>query len=104
MPFDLDTAPPIPEPTKLERLAAVARKLGDDEQSVLLLIAERLAMGVRTYGPLHVDTDPRCWIQESTEESADLSIYLTAQLIRQRRARNDADERTRRMCGATRGR
>ena len=70
------------EPTA--ELDAIARELGPDEIRVLVAIARRLALGRSVYGPLDVKGDARDWRKEATEEACDLSVYLTAELLRQR--------------------
>ncbi|MFW5875727.1 MAG: hypothetical protein ACOCXM_03225 [Myxococcota bacterium] len=64
------------------RLDAAAGALGDDEIRVLALVAERLAMGRRQYGPLELQTDGRAFHQEALEEAADGLVYTAAALIR----------------------
>ena len=52
-------------------------KLGPDEQRVLTRIAERLALGATTYGPLAVASDPRSFkSKEAREELEDALVYL----------------------------
>ena len=71
-----------PEGDRTARLLCVARQLGDDELAVLLLVAERLAMGQRRYGAFHVASDPRSFDIEALEEAADGLVYAAAALIR----------------------
>jgi FAE1/Type III polyketide synthase-like protein len=55
---------------------AIAR-LGRDEHRVLTRIAERLALGATTYGPLAIASDPRSWkSREAREEVEDALVYF----------------------------
>ena len=67
---------------QLEDLALACRELGSDELSVLLLIARRLAMGRKCYGPLDIRGDRRDWQSEATEELLDACVYLGAESLR----------------------
>jgi hypothetical protein len=52
-------------------------QLGPDEQRVLTRIAERLALGATTYGPLTLVSDPRFFrSKEAREEVEDALVYL----------------------------
>ncbi len=48
---------------------------------MLLVLAQRLLAGQRSYGRLDVATDPRNWGREAGEEAADLLAYLAIGLI-----------------------
>lgn len=61
-------------------------ELGDGELMVLSLIAERLAQGRRTYGPLDVIGDGRDWAVEAGLEAADQLVYAAAEHLRVRGA------------------
>jgi hypothetical protein len=50
--------------------------LGPDEITVLTRIAERLAMGADTYGPLEIARDDRDFRKEAREEVEDALVYL----------------------------
>ena len=56
--------------------------LGDDELRVLSLIAERLAQGRATYGPLDIGGDYRDWRVELGYEAADALVYAAAEALR----------------------
>jgi hypothetical protein len=55
---------------QLWRLASISAHVGHDELAVLLLVAERLSLGRRRYGELHIDTDPRDFRREALEAAA----------------------------------
>jgi hypothetical protein len=58
-------------------LDGVVDALGVDEICVLVRIAERLAEGARTYGPLRLAQDPREFRgKEAREELEDALVYL----------------------------
>ena len=63
-------------------LAAVLGQLGDDEARVVLLVARRLAMGRKAYGPLDIRGDRRNWRHEASEEALDCAVYLAAETLR----------------------
>ncbi len=68
----------------LTRLLASAERLGTDELAVVELVAERLVLGRRQYGALHLATDRRDFEREALEEAADLAVYVAAGLLRNR--------------------
>jgi hypothetical protein len=82
--------------TARHRLATVARILAPDELAVLVLIAQRLALGRRRYGALDVVHDRRDFWREALEELADAAVYLAADLVRRRRRRAAARRPARR--------
>lgn len=60
------------------------RMLGPTARKVLMMTAERLAMGRRQYND---DFDnPRDWTDESLAESIDLNVYLLVRLIKDKQA------------------
>lgn len=71
----------------LERINEVAEQLGDDEQEVLLRIAERFLSGRDQYGELDLDRDPRDFARETSEELCDALVYLASLEIRAERRR-----------------
>ena len=62
-------------------LAARIARLGCDERRVVSAIVARLELGRRRYGRLHLDSDPRDWRREASEEGLDLAVYLAALLL-----------------------
>ena len=68
--------------TARERIIGALDGLGPDEGDVLALVAERLAMGRRAYGELHLATDPRDFRREALEEAADGLVYVAPGLMR----------------------
>jgi hypothetical protein len=66
-----------------EQFDAIAAELGDQEMRVLLHLAGRLLMGMRCYGPLHLETDPRDWRQEQAAEFADALCYGAFQAVQE---------------------
>jgi hypothetical protein len=81
----------------LADLAAIARKLSDDELHVLVTIATRASVGQSKYGCLRLAHDNRDFRREALEEACDGCFYLAAWLLR-------ASERTRRLRSPGRGR
>ncbi len=75
-----DSGPPTernPDMATLCALDQAIARLGRDEQRVLTRIAERLAHGATTYGPLTLSSDPRSWkSQEAREEIEDALVYF----------------------------
>ena len=63
-------------------LAATLALLGDDEVRVVLLIAKRLVVGRKAYGPLDVHGDRRDWAHEASEEALDCAVYLACETLR----------------------
>jgi hypothetical protein len=57
-------------------LAKLMVFLGEDELRVLVRIAERLRLGARSYGRLHIATDTRGFRKEAQEEIEDALVYL----------------------------
>jgi hypothetical protein len=53
-----------------------------DEMAVLQMIADRLSLGRRSYGPLHIATDPRDWHREALEELLDATIYQAVAIVK----------------------
>jgi hypothetical protein len=70
-----------------EHLLTVVKRLGPDEVALLALIAERLLLGRRRYGELHLATDRRDFQHEALEEAADLAVYAAAGLLREKRGK-----------------
>lgn len=67
----------LPERRALvDTLAGRLAELGVDELRVLDRIAQRLQLGQRQYGELHIATDGRDWVEEATQEALDLAVYL----------------------------
>ncbi|MGD0950338.1 MAG: hypothetical protein ABSA52_23320 [Candidatus Binatia bacterium] len=69
----------------MAHVLAAAERLGPDEVAVLTLVAERLLLGRRRYGELHLGTDRRDFRREALEEAADLAVYAAAGLLREKR-------------------
>lgn len=69
----------------LSHLGNLAMDLPDDELAVLSRIAERLAMGVRSYGALSLARDPRNFAAEGREEVLDWAVYAACDLERRLR-------------------
>jgi|HubBroStandDraft_2_1064218.scaffolds.fasta_scaffold47142_4 hypothetical protein len=63
-------------------LDAACAELGDDEVRVVVLVAKRLAVGRKCYGPLDIKGDPRDWRHEASEELLDGCVYLAAETLR----------------------
>jgi hypothetical protein len=68
-------------PPFLDTLLTLAARLGEDEQRVLVAIAERLSMGAKQYGRLDLATDTRDWRREGAEEALDLAVYAACGLL-----------------------
>ena len=51
---------------------------------MLVLVAERLAMGRRRYGAFNLATDRRDFRREALEEAADAAVYMACALVRAR--------------------
>lgn len=68
--------------TPRDRVLAVLDTLDPDEADVLVLVAERLAVGRQQYGELRPATDPRDFARECLEEAADGLVYVAAALVR----------------------
>ena len=49
----------------------------DDEIRPVAYLASRIAAGRTQYGPLHLATDRRAWLEELRAELADAVAYLT---------------------------
>lgn len=63
--------------------------LETDARAVVRLIVERLIIGRRAYGALHLDVDPRDWIKEASDEVLDMSVYMACHLVEMMRAVRD---------------
>jgi hypothetical protein len=63
-------------------LRATCAELGDDELRVVVLVAQRLAMGRKCYGALDIQGDRRNWRHEASEEALDCAVYLAAETLR----------------------
>jgi hypothetical protein len=70
--------------TQTTRIIMHCASLGPDELAVLERVAERLVMGRRQYGELHIARDKRSWDEEARQESLDLAVYLAIDLITRR--------------------
>lgn len=68
---------------QVRKLVELAEDLGDDEQAVLVLVAERLRIGRERYGNLKISGDPRNFAVEALEEAADGLVYAATALIRE---------------------
>src|SRR5262249_24596751 len=68
----------------LADLAAIARRLSDDELRVLLTIGVRAWIGQALYGCLRLAGDRRDFRGEAFEEACDAAFYLAAALLRPR--------------------
>jgi len=88
----------LPERKKIVFLHRVGKLWDrDDNQQILQTVVERLEMGIATYGHgFRKDDDTRqfgtekdTWVEMGLEEALDLSLYLTAELLRMK------DERAR---------
>ena len=64
------------------RLRTLAGTLSSDELSLVVLLAERLATGRRTYGVLRVHEDGRNFPREALEEAVDLAAYAGMALLK----------------------
>lgn len=64
-----------------ERLDELLDSFEKYEIGAVLFLAERLAMGRRTYGPLN-PFDGRDWLKEAAEERADMLVYEAAEVMR----------------------
>lgn len=71
------------------RIDTAAKELGPRALGILASIAERLAMGAKTYGG-DFDDKPRDWLAETVEEQLDSVVYLTMALTKVRE-RAEAD-------------
>jgi hypothetical protein len=72
--------------TAREELAVTLDELGADELRVVLLVAQRLAVGRKAYGPLDIKGDRRDWRHEASEEALDCAVYLAAETLRRKGA------------------
>jgi hypothetical protein len=71
----------------LRNLAAVARRLSNDELNVLLAIGNRAWLGQSRYGCLRLSRDRRDFRREAFEEACDAAFYLAAALLSARTCR-----------------
>jgi len=71
----------------LHSLAAVARRLSNDELRVLLAIGNRAWLGQSNYGCLQLERDRRDFRHEAFEEACDGCFYIAAWLQQERRRR-----------------
>jgi hypothetical protein len=80
MPLEEESSPDTirnPDVGTLCALDQAIAKLGRDEHRVLTRIAERLVLGVTTYGPLDLTSDPRSFkSREAREEVEDALVYF----------------------------
>jgi hypothetical protein len=79
-----DRSQAVSAPTRelVADLAATLALLNDDEVRVVLLIAKRLVVGRKAYGPLDIQGDRRDWGHEASEEALDCAVYLAAETLR----------------------
>ncbi len=56
-----------------------------DEQTVVDLVADRLALGREQYGPLTIGDDSRDFTTEALEELLDGCVYLACELLRRKK-------------------
>jgi hypothetical protein len=79
-----DTQPMLtPEDAARASLNGVVHALGHDEVKVLTRIAERLQLGRRAYGPLHLAHDARSFrSKEAREEIEDALVYFAFEWLR----------------------
>ena len=80
--YDLAVDAYEPAETHAIRTVSYLLTLGDGELQVLSLIAERLAQGRATYGPLDIHGDHRDWRVELGMEAADALVYAAAEALR----------------------
>lgn len=66
---------------RLATLCNVAATLSDQELDILSLVAEGMAGGHATYGPMDVGRDPRDFERETLEEVRDGLVYVGAKLL-----------------------
>jgi hypothetical protein len=72
-----DTMRAYPASSSRVELDTTLDGLGGDEIAVLARIAQRLEMGQKHYGPLHIALDPRAFrSKEAREELEDLLVYI----------------------------
>lgn len=62
--------------------------LNVDETGVVHEVVKGLQTGRTVYGPLNIEDNGRDWLLEALEECRDLAVYLSAQVIRVKRARD----------------
>jgi hypothetical protein len=82
--LEADRVATMSAPTRelVKDLAATLALLADDEVRVVLLIAKRLVVGRKAYGPLDIHGDRRDWHHEASEEALDCAVYLACETIR----------------------
>ena len=85
-----DSEPPTERNPDLATLCALDQaiaRLGYDEHRVLTRIADRLAQGASSYGPLHLASDPRSWkSKEAREELEDALVYFACAWLKSEEA------------------
>lgn len=69
---------------RFDRLQALAVQLGNDELTVLMVVAERLLQGQQQYGVFRLGSERRAFAVEALEEAADGLVYAACALIRGR--------------------
>jgi hypothetical protein len=71
-------------PVATQRVVVERVSVGDGGQAGALvqLVADRLEVGRREYGPLRVADDPRDWQREALEELADAAVYLGTEAVK----------------------
>jgi hypothetical protein len=65
----------------LVELDDTIEKLNVDEVHALLRIAKRLVHGRRSYGELHLASDPRDFAREAREEVEDALVYFACRWL-----------------------
>jgi hypothetical protein len=78
-------------PTWQQLLDGVLIRAGlePDARTVVRLIVERLIIGRKAYGALHLDVDERDWVKEASDEVLDLSVYMACHLTEMMRVTRD---------------
>ena len=75
-------------------LLAKVSSLGEIEREITELVVDRLQEGSETYGPWP-EVDDRDYLEETLEELIDGMAYLSAELLRLQRQRDESGGRTR---------
>lgn len=60
--------------------------LDGDDLEIMNMLSARVRLGRMTYGPAELSTDKRDFVKETLEETIDGLYYVTAQLLKLRRA------------------